>query len=110
MSLIELLILKLGSSVAKALVKPLLGEGFAGEVLPELTDPLEDWGKDKVTQRKTERKLEKLGQRVAERMQPLLDMKFGLLDELRKKTVVREAATTLAKVEISADLIVKLNL
>jgi hypothetical protein len=107
--LAESLIVKLGSSVAKALAKSLVGEGFAAEVLPELVGPFEDWGKDKATRRAAEKELGNLGRRVAEKMRPRLDTRFGLLDEARKKAVVREAVTTLAKVEIDADLVVKFN-
>lgn len=106
----DLLIITLGASIGKALAKSLFGEGFAGEVVPEMVGPLEDWVKDKATRRNATKQLEKLGQRVAERIQPLLETGFGLLDESRKKMVVREAVTTLAKAEISADLIVRFNL
>jgi hypothetical protein len=110
MLLAEFLIITLGASIGKALAKSLLGEGFASEVVPELVGPLEDWVKDKATRRDAAKQLEKLGQRVAERIRPLLDTGFGLLEESRKKTVVREAVTTLAKVDITAELIVKFNL
>lgn len=110
MLLAEFLIINLGVSVAKSLARSLLGGGFASEVLPELAGPLEDWGKDKATQREAAKQLEKLGQRVAERMQPALEAGFGLLEETRKKVVIREAVTTLGKVEISAEMVVKFNL
>lgn len=110
MLLAEFLIITLGASIGKALAKSLLGEGFASEVVPELVGPLEDWVKDKTTRRDAAKQLEKLGQRVVDRIQPLLDTGFALLEESRKKAVVREAVTTLAKVEITAELIVRLNL
>jgi hypothetical protein len=108
MALVEAIILRLGSSVAKALIKSLAGNA-SGEVLSELVGPVEEWGKDRLG-RAAERRLEKLGQEVAERMRPALENKFGLLDAQRKQVVLAEAATTLAKAEISPDLIVKLNL
>lgn len=110
MPLVESLISTLGFSVAKALAKSLLGEGFAAEVLPELLSPVEAWGRDRATQKRAEKQLEKLGQHVAETMRPVLDVRFGLLDESRKKAVLREAVTTLGRVEITAELVVKFNL
>ncbi|HJQ35075.1 MAG TPA: NACHT domain-containing protein [Pyrinomonadaceae bacterium] len=110
MPLTEFLIIKLGASVAKALAVSLLGEGLAGKVVPELAGPLEDWGKDRATRREAEKRLEKLGRQVAERIQPLLDKGFGRLEESRKNAVVGEAVKTLAKADITAELVVKFNL
>lgn len=110
MAFAESLIIKLGSSIAKALAKSLLGDGLAGEVLPELAGTLEDWGKDKAARHAAEKELAKLGQVVAEKMGPRLNARFGPLDETRKRTVVREAVTTLAKAEITADLVIRFNL
>ena len=110
MTLADLLIVRLGASVAKALAKSFAGEGFAKEVLPELFGPLEDWAKGKAESRAAEKELAKVGQIVAEKMQRRMSTRFGLLDESRKRAVVREAVTTLAKVEINADLVLKFNL
>lgn len=110
MALADLLIIKLGASVAKALAKSLVGEGFAKEVLPELVGPFEDWFKDKAEARKAEKELAKVGQIVAEKMRLRLSTRFGQLEQSRKEAVVREAVTTLAKADITADLVIKFNL
>jgi hypothetical protein len=106
MSLFEAVALTIGASVAKSLVKSWLGEGIIQEIVPDLMDLLRDKGIDEVTRRKITPEIEKVGQKVAEHMQLLFTSERADMEESSYEATVREAATTLARANITPDLLV----
>ncbi len=110
MALLETLALTIGPSIGNALLKYWLGENFIVDVASGLNDLVTGWGTDEVERRKMRRQLADVSKQVALQLKPAFDSEVGNMDDSSRVYVVKEVADTLKQAQISAELLVKLNL
>jgi hypothetical protein len=110
MALFETVAFTIGASIGKAVIKSCVKDGVAADFLPDVVDLLKELGLDAKSRRSAEDKLGEIGTQVAARVRVLLDQDRARIDEGTVNSVVLEAAATLGRTRISAELLIQLNL
>jgi|SRR6266568_7660434 len=99
MPLFETLIIDVGSSIAKSLIKLCLKDSaIAMDTSSGVVDVLKSWATDRVTRQKAQRQLEAIGEKVAENLLPLFESEGTGLDESSRIAVAKAVAETLSTI------------
>ena len=110
MPLLETLALSLGPSIAKAIFKTWLGQGWKTDLAGSLVDLAKGQGEKALAQRDQQPQLDKIGEQIATRMHTLFKSEGARLDEQERNLVAQEFALTLAQSKLSAGLVIEHNL
>jgi hypothetical protein len=110
MPLLETILLGLGPSIAKSIIKSWLGDSLQTDLAGDLIDLLKGTGEKAITEREAGPQLDKLGGTIAARMKPLFEHEGKTLDQDQRALLAQEVARTLAKVPITADLIISFKM
>jgi NACHT N-terminal Helical domain 1/NACHT domain/Leucine Rich repeats (2 copies) len=111
MPLIETLIIEVGSSIAKSILKLWLGDvPIASDASSSIVDILKAWTTNRVVQQRAERQFQAIGERVGENLLPLFESDGGDLDEGSREAVARAVAETLSTANITAEILAQHDL
>ncbi len=96
MPLLETLMIDIGGSIAKALLKRWLSNNtLASDAASSASDVLKGCLTDRLAQRRAQRQFETIGEKVGESLLPLFEMDGAVLDEGSRTAIALAAADTL---------------
>lgn len=110
MPLAEIIVLEIGSSIAKSLLKVWLRSDIATSISSDLLDILKSRFKDTLDQRRALRQFETIGEKVAESLLPIFEIEGANLDEGNRTSVALAVANSLNKSNISSQVLAEKNL
>lgn len=96
MPLLETLMIDVGGSIAKALLKRWLSNNtLVSDAAESAADVLKGRLSDRLAQQRARQQFETIGEKVGESLQPLFEMEGAALDEQSRTAVAMAAAETL---------------
>ena len=96
MPLFEVLVIDVGASIAKALLKRWLGStGPVTDTAIGIVDVLKSRTGDRIVLRQAQRQFETIGERVGESLLPIFEMEDAMLDEGTRTSIALAVAETL---------------
>lgn len=111
MPISDLLILTLGSAIAKSLVKVWLKDpNVASDFTSDLIDLIGAKTNDVLLQKRANRQFESIGEKIAKELLPLFENERELLDKGSQEAVALAVASTLGNSKVDSDLLVSQNL
>lgn len=110
MSLGEILVLEVGASIAKSMLKLWLKTDIISEASSSLVDVLKSQITNKIDQHRAQRQFEAIGEKVSESLLPIFEIEGVRLDEGSRIAVAKAVAETLNTAKISSRLLASLNL
>lgn len=111
MPISELVILTLGSAIAKSLVKVWLKDpNAASDFTSDLMDLLRAKTNDVLLQKRANKQFESIGVKIAEELLPLFESERKSLSEGGQEAIALAVASTLGNLKIDSELLVSQNL
>jgi hypothetical protein len=107
----EIALVKLGTSLAKALFKYWLKDAkLAADVSSSLIDLIGTKTTSALARQRAQRQFEQIGERIAENLLPILEIEGAEISESSRRAVVFAAADAIQQTKITAKLLVTQNL
>ena len=96
MALLETLMIEVGTSIAKSILKVWLKDSnIASDASSSITDALKSWTKDRIAQRRAEQQLLTIGEKVGESLLPIFETDGAQFDEGTRTAIALAVAKTL---------------
>lgn len=106
MGFFEIVVINLGTAIAKHIIKSWLGDGLPAKIANELISVIKDEGKRK-SQTKEQKQVDTIAGEITELMRPLFVNSTETLSQEQRAVVAGEVALTLAGAQIDSDLVIK---
>jgi hypothetical protein len=107
----DVLIIRVGSAIAKSILKLWLnGSTLAEDASSSLIDVLASQTSDALAQRRGQRQFEAIGEKVGENLLPIFESEGAHLDEGSRIAIAIAVAETLSKAKLSSRFLVERNL
>jgi len=95
MALLEVLMIEVGTSIAKSILKVWVKSDIASDASASIIDTFKSWTTDRIAQRRAEQQLSAIGEKVGESLLSIFETEGAHLDEESRTAIALAVAETL---------------